>query len=107
LHFFAVGDAGFGFDADLVGTVFVCGSGFVGEEPGFAVFAKAEEVAFGAERASGEVEEGVHFVGARGDLLQAYRLEAAGQGGEVGDAEFNFDFVHGESIAGRTTAAAS
>ena len=99
-HFFAVGDAGFGFDADFVGTIVVGGAGFVGEKPGVAVFAKAEEVAFGAERASGEVEEDVHFVGAGGDWFQAEGLQAGGQGREIGDAEFDFDFVHGESIAG-------
>jgi hypothetical protein len=70
-HFGSVVDLGLGFDANLVRAGVVCGFGFVGEKPGVTVLSEAKQVSFGSEGAAREVEEGVHFVGARGDFAES------------------------------------
>ena len=90
LRAWAIGDGGFGLDADLIaGGVGAEGGvdALVGEGVDAAVLAEAKDLAFGAEVSRGGVEEDVVFVGAGGDEVEAEAGEAGLKSFWIGDGE--------------------
>ncbi len=88
-------DSGLGFDANLVRALALFYLPFVREQPGIAVFANAENVSPGPQRASGEIEQDVHFVGARGNLGKTKFPQFGRDCGQVRDVKLDFGLVGG------------
>jgi hypothetical protein len=65
----------------------------VGQLPAIAVAPQAKHFAAVAQRVSRQIVEGIHLVGARGDLPESHFGELLLQLRHVGDAELDLDFV--------------